>query len=42
MFSGLRARLMLSFLLLLVVCLGVLTITLVLLFFVWVSLPELA
>ncbi|MBN1581907.1 MAG: HAMP domain-containing protein [Anaerolineae bacterium] len=42
MFTGLRARLMLSFSLLLLVCLGILTTTFVLLFFVWVSLPELA
>ena len=42
MFSGLRSRLMLSFSALLLVCLTILTITFVLLFFVWVNLPQFA
>ena len=42
MFSGLRPRLMLSFSALLLVCLCIVTITFSLLFFVRVSLPELA
>ena len=42
MFTGLRSRLMLSFAALLLVCLSVVSITFTLLFFVWVSLPELA
>jgi two-component system OmpR family sensor kinase len=41
-FTGLRSRLMLSFSALLLVCLCIVTITFTLLFFVWVSLPELA
>jgi signal transduction histidine kinase len=42
MFSGLRPRLMLSFSALLLVCLCIVTVTFTLLFFVRVSLPELA
>lgn len=42
MFTGFRSRLMLSFSVLLLVCLSILAVTFVFLFFVWVSLPELA
>jgi two-component system, OmpR family, sensor kinase len=41
-FTGLQSRLMLSFSLLLLVCLCLLTITFAALFFVWVGLPNLA
>ena len=42
MFTGLRSRLVLSFAGLLLVCLCIMTLTFTLLFFGWVSLPELA